>query len=281
MSQIEAILDKHNISVRSVNTLSGGDINDVYKIDTKEQSYVIKLNSAAKYPDMFKKEAQSLLLLSNTKSFEIPKVFAHGVFEDKTYLIMTYLPSGKNADFEEEFALALAKMHQYQSDLYGLDFNNFIGRLPQNNLPKTENAIDFYIHLRMEPQFELAHQNGFTFENIDRFYKNLEQIIPDEKASLIHGDLWSGNYLVTQSGRPAIYDPALAYACREMDLAMMRLFGGYPQAIFEIYNEVFPLENNWRERIELWQLYYILVHVNLFGGSYYARAKSMLSKYSI
>lgn len=280
MNQIQAILDKNNISTRSVNALSGGDINDVYKIDAEEQSYVIKLNAASKYPEMFEKEAQSLLLLSDTNSFEIPKVIAYGVFEDKTYLIMTYLPSGKNIDFEEEFALALAKMHQCQSEQYGLDFNNFIGSLPQNNLPKTKNPIDFYINLRMEPQFELAHQNGFAFTNIDRFYKNLEEIIPDEKASLIHGDLWSGNYLITDSGKPAIYDPAIAFASREMDLAMMQLFGGYPRAVFDVYNEIFPLEKGWKSRIELWQLYYILVHVNLFGASYYSRAKTMLAKYS-
>ncbi len=277
---VHRIFEKHHLKVISAQTLSGGDINEVYKVKTANQDFVIKLNSASRYPDMFEKEAKSLKLLSGTNSFSIPEVIAYGQFEDKTYLIMTYISPGQKKDFSEDFALALAKLHRQQSEFYGLDFDNFIGRLPQTNQPRTEDPVEFYIHRRLKPQFGLAQENGFEFKNLDRFYKNLEQIIPKEKASLIHGDLWSGNYLISSSGEPCIFDPAICYASREMDLAMMKLFGGYPGEIFEIYNHIFPLEKDWKYRIELWQLYYILVHVNLFGASYFSSARRLLAKYN-
>lgn len=280
MSDLKSIFHKHNIHVEKHMPLSGGDINEVYKVNSKHKQYVVKLNSASSYPDMFGKEAKSLNILSETKSFLIPDVLGFGKHDDKTYLIIDYIPSGIKTNFEEEFALCLAKLHRCQSDFYGLDFDNFIGRLPQKNLPKTKDATDFYINLRLEPQFKMASAKGFKFEKIDRLYKNIEQIIPQEKASLIHGDLWSGNYLISEKGKPCIYDPAIAYAPREMDIAMMKLFGGYPAQIFNTYNEVFPLEKNWEYRIALWQLYYILVHVNLFGGAYYSQAQGLIKKYN-
>jgi fructosamine-3-kinase len=276
---IKDIFEKHGIKTTTSSTLSGGDINEVYKVKSEETDFVIKLNSASQYPNMFEKEAKSLGILAETNSFIIPETIAYGEFEDKTYLILSHIPSGQKTNFAQHFAQALAKLHRHQSENYGLGFDNYIGRLPQHNKSRTTNAVEFYINLRLEPQFKLAHQNGFQFKNIEGFYKNLEEIIPREKASLIHGDLWSGNYLISKTGKPCIYDPAIAFASREMDLAMMQLFGGYPKAIFEIYNDVFPLEGNWKSRIELWQLYYILVHVNLFGASYYGQAKHMIAKY--
>jgi fructosamine-3-kinase len=280
MHLIDDIFKEHGIEVQSSRPLSGGDINDVYHVKSKDQDFVIKLNSASQYPDMFEKEAKSLKLLSETRSFIIPEVKAFGQFEGKTYLIMTHISSGQNKNFSEKFAVALAKLHRQKSTEYGLDFDNYIGRLPQSNLPKTEDPVEFYINLRLEPQFKLAHDQGFEFDKLNTFYKNLEQMIPKENASLIHGDLWSGNYLITDKNEACIYDPAISYASREMDLAMMQLFGGYPKEIFKVYNDIFPLEKEWTYRIELWQLYYILVHVNLFGASYYSSAKRLLAKYN-
>ena len=118
-----------------------------------------------------------------------------------------------------------------------------------------------------------------NLKTLDEFYKNLESIIPKEKASFIHGDLWAGNYLITPNNKACIFDPAIAYAPREMDLAMMKLFGGYPQEVFKIYEEIFPLQDDWKSRISLWQLYYILVHLNLFGASYYGQANHILKQY--
>jgi fructosamine-3-kinase len=280
MRLITEICKKHLINARSVNTLSGGDINQVYKITSSKEDFVVKMNEAELFPQMFEIEAKSLQILRNTKSFVIPEVKAHGEYNNKTYLLLEYISSGDNFDFSETFAHTLADLHKTQSDVFGLEFNNYIGRLHQSNQPKVNNSLEFFINLRLEPQFKLAHNKGFEFGNIDNFYKSLESLIPIEKASLIHGDLWSGNYLITKSGKACIFDPAIAFAPREMDLAMMKLFGGYPRDIFEIYDEVFPLENNWKSRMPLWQLYFVLVHVNLFGSSYYQQAKNIVNQFT-
>ena len=279
MEYIKTICQANGIDCLDIQPLSGGDINDTYKINTAENAYVIKLNQASRFPKMFEIEAKSLDVLRKTKSFIIPKVIGFGNYEQHTYLILDHIKSVSGQDFSENFAIALAKLHQHQSENFGLDFDNYIGRLKQINLPRSQNAVDFYINLRLEPQFKMAKEKGFEFKNLGQFYKNLESIIPQEKSSLIHGDLWAGNYLISKDARPCIFDPAIAYAPREMDLAMMKLFGGYPQEVFKIYDELFPLPKDWELRIGLWQLYYILVHLNLFGASYLGQARQILKQF--
>ncbi|TKS57032.1 fructosamine kinase family protein [Mesohalobacter halotolerans] len=278
MEHIKAICQSNAISDQNISPLSGGDINDTYKITTSQEAYVIKINQAKRFPKMFELEAKSLEMLAETNSFVIPEVIAHGDFEKYTYLILEFIDSDQPRNPAESFAVALAKLHQNKSDHFGLEFNNYIGRLAQYNLPQKATALEFHIDLRLEPQFKLAHQNGFEFEGLDNFYKNLETIIPEESASLIHGDLWAGNHLFTPT-QACIFDPAIGFAPREMDLAMMKLFGGYSPEIFKIYNDIFPLESDWDSRTKLWQLYYILVHLNLFGSSYYGQAKQIISQY--
>ncbi|RRO25296.1 fructosamine kinase family protein [Flavobacteriaceae bacterium 14752] len=278
MQHIKAICKLNAINVQNICPLSGGDINDTYKIGSSKKDYVIKLNQANRFPKMFELEAKSLDILSKIKSFVIPEVVAYGDFKNYTYLILGYVESGQPQNASEIFAVGLAKLHQNKSEQFGLGFNNYIGRLTQTNKPQKDNALDFYIDLRLKPQFRLARQNGFEFKNLDNFFKNIETIIPKESASLIHGDLWAGNHLFTPT-QACIFDPAIAYAPREMDLAMMKLFGGYNENIFKIYNELFPLEPDWTSRIPLWQLYYILVHLNLFGSSYYIQVKDILNQY--
>ena len=280
MQDVKEICERHNIRAKNINALSGGDINQVFKITSLNDDYVIKLNEALRFPEMFKLEAKSLQILEKTESFVIPEVIGYGEYKDKTYLILNYVKSEKGFNFSEEFATSLAKLHKNRSENFGLDFDNYIGRLHQYNLPKQDNSLDFYINLRLEPQFKLARERGFDFKGVNQFYKTLEQLIPQENASLIHGDLWSGNYLITEKGKACIFDPAIAYAPREMDIAMMKLFGGYPQDIFSIYNDIYSLKDDWKSRIPIWQLYYILVHVNLFGASYYGQAKHIINQFT-
>jgi fructosamine-3-kinase len=280
MQDVKQICERHNIRAKDINALSGGDINQVFKITSLNDDYVIKLNEALRFREMFKLEAKSLQILEKTESFVIPEVMGYGEHKDKTYLILKYVKSEKGFNFSEEFATSLAKLHKNRSENFGLDFDNYIGRLHQHNLPKQDNSLDFYINLRLEPQFKLARKKGFEFKSLNQFYKTLEQLIPEENASLIHGDLWSGNYLITEKGKACIFDPAIAYAPREMDIAMMKLFGGYPQDIFTIYNDIYSLKDDWKSRIPIWQLYYILVHVNLFGSSYYGQAKHIINQFT-
>ena len=125
----------------------------------------------------------------------------------------------------------------------------------------------------------MAKDRGFHFTDLELFYKNISSEIPNEPPALVHGDLWSGNYMVLKTGNPALIDPAVAFAPREMDLAMMQLFGGFSEEVFRLYDEIFPLENNWKNRIPLWQLYYLLVHLNLFGSGYLSRVQRIVGSY--
>ena len=267
-----------NTTLTEIRPLSGGDINDVYLLKTEEKHFVIKVNDAKRYPNMFDLEAKGLQELRQAESFQIPKVIQVGNFGTNSFLILEYIDAKpKHPKFAEIFGNSLVKMHQATAP-FGFAEDNYIGSLPQYNTQKPD-AASFYIEQRLLPQFEMASRQGYSFKNLNRFFNTITDLIPLEPASLIHGDLWGGNYIINEQGFPALIDPATCYAPREMDLAMMQLFGGFEAEIFNVYNEAFPLAEGWQSRIKLWQLYYILVHVNLFGGHYYNTAKSILKTY--
>lgn len=261
--------------------MQGGDINDVFLLKTTIGNKVVKINFTSRFPKMFEKEADGLKRLAETKSFKILKIIGFGEISTYSYLLLEYIsPGEKQKDFWVNFAKNLAILHQNSSPTFGLDTDNYIGSLPQYNKSEIKNPVDFYIEKRLQPQFELAKQQGFTFKELSIFYKNLEEIIPFEKPALIHGDLWGGNYLTAKNNTPVLIDPAVAFAPREMDIAMMKLFGGFPEEVFAIYHEIFPMQKDWEDRIKIWQLYYVLVHLNLFGRSYLNAVKNILKRFS-
>ncbi len=270
------ILEKIN----TTQPLSGGDINDVYLLATNKRKLVVKLNSALGFPKMFDAEAKGLQKLKNTNTFTIPEVLQLGTINENAFLMLEYIDATPpKADFWEVFGEQLAALHQSTASYFGLEENNYIGSLWQYNA-KCTSASEFYITQRLKPQFDLALQNGFSFSGINTFYKNISHQIPNEPSSLIHGDLWSGNYMVDKNGNPCLIDPAIAFAPREMDIAMMYLFGGFDVRLFDAYNKVFPLEKDWEGRMPVFQLYYLLVHLNLFGSSYYNGVKNIVNRYS-
>ncbi|MGB5941716.1 MAG: fructosamine kinase family protein [Leeuwenhoekiella sp.] len=268
-----------NAKILQAKPLTGGDINEALLLTTAAGNRVIKLNDKDKFPKMFAREAEGLQLLATTKTFQVPEVHLHGEWEHQSYLVMEYIPQGREKDdFWALFGKNLAKLHRNSRSQFGLHYDNYIGSLPQYNTAKTD-AAEFYITQRLEPQFKIAAEGGYSFDNISAFYKKTEAIIPKEPSGLIHGDLWSGNYLVNTLGEPALIDPAVSFAPREMDIGLMHLFGGFDESLYDSYNQIYPLSDGWQERTKLWQLYYVLVHVNLFGGGYYASAKGIMKNY--
>ncbi|UZO81045.1 fructosamine kinase family protein [Aquimarina sp. ERC-38] len=269
-----------NFQLQLVQPLSGGDINQVYLITTDSGKLVVKVNNASKFPKMFEKEAQGLALLQKTNTFKIPEVIGYGTFNEQSYLLLEYITLGsKDQNFWKLFGKQLVTLHKHTSATFGLEADNYIGSLLQYN-KKHINSAEFYVRQRLQPQLELAAQNGYIFSNTDKLYNNIEAILPDEPPALIHGDLWSGNFMVNENALPVLIDPAVSYAPREMDLALMLLFGGFDPMVFEEYDNLYPLESGWRDRTDIFQLYYILVHLNLFGTSYYGQAKEIISKYN-
>ena len=277
---LQTIFEENQINYKSSEALSGGDINEVYLVESSSGKFVVKLNSAHRYPGMFKAEKFGLEKLAVPSVIDVPKPIATGSINDSAYLILQYRSPGSQASkFWQKFGEQMARLHQTTSEYFGLEKDNYIGSLPQYNERK-DFAAGFYIEMRLEPQIKMAAEKGFQLNVSQNFYRNCEELIPSENPSLIHGDLWNGNYLVNSEGLPCLIDPAVAFAPREMDLAMMKLFGGFDETLFHTYNEIYPLQENWKERIELWQLYYLLVHLNIFGAGYRSQVTSILRKYS-
>ncbi|GHA26156.1 aminoglycoside phosphotransferase [Salinimicrobium marinum] len=277
IDQLEAA---EGFKVSNFSSLSGGSINTVYLLKTTSGERVIKLNKASEFPSMFEAEKEGLEALRNSNTIDVPEAFSCGTIDFTSYLLLEHKPEGKPlAEFPRLFAEDLAALHKISAPDFGFHSSNYIGSLPQYNGKETS-ASDFYIHQRIEPQIKMASERGFSFSDLDTIFKNIAAEIPEESPALIHGDLWSGNYLVNSEGRPCLIDPAVSYGPREMDLAMMKLFGGFSEEIFRSYQEIFPLEPGFQKRIPLWQLYYLLVHLNIFGSSYLSRVKSILNNFS-
>ncbi|MGM0932713.1 MAG: fructosamine kinase family protein [Bacteroidota bacterium] len=278
---LDQIAERNNFGIKTYSRLTGGDINDVFLLTSKEgKKSVVKLNDADKYPGMFEAEKAGLEQLARPGVIDIPEVLAVGNIENTAYLLLEYKASAPNApDFVEKFGMQLAALHKTTSEEFGFSEDNYIGSLPQYNKP-SKSAAKFYISQRLEPQLKMAKDQGYSLQITGDFFKNISEIIPEEPPALIHGDLWNGNYLVNEKGLPCLIDPATAYAPREMDLAMMKLFGGFEEEVFTVYNDYFPIVPGLEKRIPLWQLYYLLVHLNLFGTGYLASVSNIIKKYS-
>ena len=287
-SSIENILsDKHEgrpVKISAIRPLGGGCINDAASLTTDAGKYFAKWNDAKKYPGMFEAEQKGLQLLSDTKEIYVPSVIQAGIAGDNSFLILEMVEEGKKtSDFWEEFGRAIARMHKHTWKSFGLDHDNYIGSLPQINKPQ-EKWAEFFVCERLEPQLRQARNAGKLGRSAASHFENLfaalEEIFPPEKPSLLHGDLWSGNYMTSPEGRACIYDPAVYYGHREMDIAMTKLFGGFDAGFYAGYLHELPLEKGWEKRTDICNLYSLLVHVNLFGGGYAAQVEQIVRKFS-
>ena len=272
--------------LNAVQPISGGDIHRAYRLQAADgQNWFVKTNRHQQAPAMFRTESQGLALLGASKSIRTPKVYSHGSTEDgHAYLLLEYIAPGyRNRLFWERFGQGLALLHGNTSALFGFAHNNFIGRLPQSNTRQATWA-EFYAEERLWPQMlqarELGYFNPEAEQQIDRLCKNLGWRCPEEQPALCHGDLWSGNFICDIEGQPVLVDPAACFAHREMDLAMSRLFGGFDPAFYAAYEATWPLESGFDQRLEIYQLYYLLVHVNLFGGGYVDQVQGILNRLS-
>ena len=278
----EIIKAELNEDLISFSILSGGSINKIYKCATEQSQFVIKLNDAGKYPLMFEKEEKGLDLL-NSSNFRIPATLKTGTDQNISYLILEYIDNKGNTINKINLGTQLAEMHLITSDSFGLDHDNYIGSIPQIN-NKESDWTTFYQSMRLEPLIRKGFDSGMLEIKIlrlfEKVYKELDRLIPIEPASLLHGDLWQGNIICDENSSPVLIDPAVYYGHREIDLAMLQLFGNISDDTLEAYNNIYPLDKHWHKRIDLHQLYPLLVHLILFGGSYYETVFKTLKKYT-
>lgn len=269
--------------IKETNSVTGGCINNAVMLKTSQGLYFVKWNDEKKYPLMFEAEMKGLQHLFDTHCIRIPKPLFTGVSDDMSFIFMAYVqasPPIKN--FWENFGSSLALLHKNSSDAFGLNHDNYIGSLPQSN-KNHKSWTDFFVNERLEKLVVLAYDNNLInsllIKHFEHLYLRLADIFPEELPALLHGDLWNGNYIVGEDGKAFIIDPAVYYGHREMDLGMTKLFGGFTAEFYRSYDNTYPLEKGWTNRIEICNLYPLLVHLNLFGRSYLSGIESVVRRF--
>ncbi len=272
------------VQITGCHPVPGGDINTTYLLTSGEENYFVKTNTDA-WSNMLLKEKEGLVLLRAAKtSLAIPEPLLHGTCEGQSYLLMEYLEKGAESKAGwQQLAAGLAQLHQTSSAYFGLEDNNYIGTIVQHNTPAATWS-GFYAQQRIMPLMQQAYNRQLcikaAIQMAEALCNKLSSLMPVEPPALLHGDLWSGNRMFTATGKAALYDPAVYYGHREMDIAMTKLFGGFDAHFYNAYNEVYPLQAGWRNRTALCQLYPLLVHLLLFGKHYYTGVKDILKQYS-
>jgi fructosamine-3-kinase len=280
----QAVTQALGVAVRTLQPIAGGDINDAYGVELADGNVVfVKTNQDAPRA-MFWAEARGLAWLSEAGALRIPAVLAVGQkTEGPSFLVLEHIRQGaRRRDFDENLGRGLAALHRFGATGFGLDHDNFIGKLPQRNVPARTWA-EFYRGRRLEPQLQRAVERGLASPAVRRGLERImatmeERVGPPEPPARLHGDLWGGNLLVDATGGPCLIDPAVYGGHREIDLAMMKLFGGFSPRVFAAYDEAYPLSPGHEERLPLYQLYPLLVHVNLFGRGYIASVEEALAQ---
>lgn len=279
---LEQVLSK--CTIQKVRMQGGGYINSAAVVGTNHGDFFIKWNDAD-FADMFIQEAKGLALLNSIEVIQAPKICGLGTVEDKSFLIQEYLQRGSASDsYWMQLGEALAAMHQLKAKTFGLDHDNYIGRLPQSNAVN-DNWVSFYRQERLNAQLKLAMANGYVSNrfahNFDLFLEKLPDLIPASEPSFLHGDLWNGNVMPGANGAAYFFDPAVYYGAREMDLAMTRLFGGFEPRFYEAYHAVYPLPDNFEDLADIYNLYPLMVHVNLLGpdAGYVSSVERIIERY--
>lgn len=275
MISVESITGE---SVVSKSPLSGGCIGNSFRVDTKSRSFFLKSYSR---PGISQAEAHGLSELKKATEVLTPEVIA----STENELLLEFIKSrAPRRDFQSLLGNQLATLHRVKGENFGFYENNFIGESHQIN-QKRDSWNEFYVENRISYQLNLAKRNGYFDAKLENLSNKLLALIPEilagseEEPALLHGDLWGGNVMTNETGEPVLIDPAVYYGHRESDIAMTMLFGGFDQQFYESYNRHYPLAKGWESRLDLYKLYHILNHLNLFGESYYSQVISLIKAY--
>ncbi len=272
------------VKIDGVKPISGGDISSVYLLETETERFVCKVNQGVSALRLFQSEKTGLEAIANTKTVATPLVYHCEAIWNDAFLLMEYIESkSPNVSDIERLSHHLAAMHTNGSAIqFGFKSNNFIGSLQQSNTFHDQWST-FYALERLLPQLKLALNQKLLpsgeIPSEELLLERCASLLMDVKPALLHGDLWGGNFLVSTSGIPYLIDPAVYCGHTEVDIAMTRLFGGFSNNFYNAYRRHVPEPRNEKELTDVYQLYYLLVHLNLFGASYYSQVKSILRRY--
>lgn len=272
-----------SFSKSSWTPLSGGSINQVFHVVTQSgNQYCCKLNDASKFPQLFASEVAGLQQLA--PYIKVPHVMGLDTCGNQQVLLLEWIEtSAPDAAFWKKFGEALARLHQVKNKQFGWHQNNYMGALPQAN-PFEDDWCSFFANNRLLPlgkqSMELKLLTTKEWDALQKLCLRLHLFFPNEEPCMVHGDLWSGNFLCGKTGQPVLIDPATHFAIPAVDLALTTLFGGFAPAFYEAYNYHSPLPANYREQWEICTLYPLLVHLLLFGRSYHGQVADLLRRYS-
>ena len=263
------------LTVENVQSVAGGSINDALRVQTDRGTWFIKLNTPDRLA-MFEAERESLRALG--EHVRVPAVAACGVAVEHAFIALEWLDL-RHQGSEVALAQALARVHQVRGPRHGWPADNTIGSTAQANGWR-DDWISFYREQRLEAQLRLAHRNGLRFKLAPRLLDNLPQFFDGytPQPSLLHGDLWSGNVAWLAPEQPVLFDPACYFGDRETDIALTSLFGGFSAAFYQAYQQAWPLNEGFTLRRDLYNLYHVLNHANLFGGGYVAQAERLIER---
>jgi protein-ribulosamine 3-kinase len=271
-------------SVRLI-TAGGGSINETFRVQVNSyQHYFLKLNAAKKFPLLFEKEKSGLAFLAKQKIIKTPEVIACETEGEYQLLLMEWIePTAKNSAFWKKFGEKLALLHCITDEHFGFFEDNYMGALPQLNT-MTADWAGFFIQYRLQPQIKIAMENKWLssrrVRDFEKLCSRLPAIFSPEKPSLLHGDLWHGNFICSAASEPVLIDPAVYFGHRSMDLAMTTLFGGFDKSFYDSYSYHFPLPSHYTEQWKICNLYPLLIHLNLFGQAYLPPIEDVLKKFS-
>ena len=268
--------------LKSASLIAAGNHNQGIRLETTEGIFFLKLNFDHER-SILAKEAEGLQKLRKSTFLKIPLTYGQGRIEDYNYLLSEFIPSSRQQlDYWENLGLGLAQLHLNTSKQFGFDSDNYIASLHQKNHP-VDNWTDFFVEQRLEPMLGKAYFDGIIpLDFLKRFqtiYPKLESIFPKEKPALLHGDIWSGNVICDGEGQPCLIDPAVYYGHREMDMAFSKLFGGFDSKFYDAYDSIVPLEPDFDSRMGIYNLYPLLVHLNLFGTAYLPGIEKIVKRY--
>lgn len=264
--------------VTTATPVSGGDINQAYRLETSEGPYFLLVQPQTP-ASFYSHEVAGLRALS--QAVNVPEVFGTGNIAGDAYLLLEFLATGHGSQYD--LGQAVARVHRVTAPQFGFDQDNLVAKLPKNNHWQSD-WTTFYLQQRLDPLVQRAQQHGLWNDQRAAGYARVRQHIVAENRgrqiipSLLHGDLWAGNYLFTADGTPTLIDPDTLYGDREFDLAMTTIFGGFTQDFYKGYNATYPLTAGYAQRLPHYQLYYLLAHLNLFGETYGGAVDDLLAR---
>lgn len=270
-------------AINSIQRIHGGSINEAYKVKTKNSVYFLKHHSDPP-PHFFRLEMKGLQLIRETKTVSVPNVYHYSDDKKGAFLLLEWVSGQKTEKTESMLGEQLATMHYTTNKNHGFEENTYIGILPQPNT-LFQSWLEYYRDKRLQSQLEIGKMrktiHGKRKQKLEKLINDVDYWIPKSNipASLLHGDLWGGNWISGDQGKPYVIDPSILYGDRHFELAFTELFGGFSKNFYESYHAVYPIDTYYEDVKPLYQLFYLLVHLNLFGEVYGSQVDFILNHY--